>query len=388
MGSSKHVVIKFERLPEQGEEMSIERIDSYYRDNVTVVKITASDGAVGYGQTAPFFADIAQIILHRQIAPLVLGEPDDDFNLATKVIVKLHKFTGSYVCRTVAGVDTALWDMKGKREGKSVADLVGKKQESIGMYGSSMLRNIPVEQEAERMVRLRDERGYTAFKLHVGVWNSEGEDYWPGRTEAMFELAHSALGDDVDLYVDPNGAFSREWTMALAPLMRDCNVVFLEEPLPFWKVEETASLRNAIAPFGILMAGGEQDMQMSSWQRILDLPMADIVQPDIGYIGGFTRALDVARKAAERGIFVTPHTANWSLLLPFGLHYMAVVDKPWPLLENSIEDDRWAKTMYAAGAEALTPVDGCIQVPDGPGWGMEISQDWLDSALHMESVIS
>ena len=183
--------------------MFIEKIDSYYKDNVCVVKITSSDGAVGYGQTAPFFADIAQIILHRQLAPLILGLLDDDFSLATSVIVKLHKFTGSYVCRTVAGVDTAMWDMKGKREGKSVAQLLGAERDKIGVYGSSMLRDIPVEQEAERMERLRKERGYRAFKLHVGIWNSEGEDYWPGRTEDMFALAYQTLGDEVDLYVDP-----------------------------------------------------------------------------------------------------------------------------------------------------------------------------------------
>jgi len=365
--------------------MNIEHIDSYYKDNVCIVKITSSDGAVGFGQTAPFQADIAQIVLHRQLAQLVLGHPDDDFSLATNVIVKLHKFTGSYVCRTIAGIDTAMWDMKGKREGKSVAQLLNAERTSIGVYGSSMLRDIPVEKEAERMVRLKEERGYKAFKLHVGVWNSEGEDYWPGRTEDMIALAHRELGDDVDLYIDPNGAFSEEWTMQLAPLMKECNVKFLEEPLPFWKVQETGALRKAIAPFGILMAGGEQDFQMSSWTRILELPMADIVQPDICYIGGFTRALKVAQRAAEKGFYVTPHTSNWSALLHFGLHYMAVVDKPWPLLENSIEDDRWAKTMYADSLEDLTPRDGRIKVPTAPGWGFEIAQAWLDSALHMHS---
>jgi L-alanine-DL-glutamate epimerase-like enolase superfamily enzyme len=365
--------------------MHIEKIDSYYKENICIVKITASDGAVGFGQTAPFFADITQIILHRQLAPLVLGQPDDDFTLATRVIVKLHKFTGSYVCRAIAGVDTALWDLKGKRESKSVSNLIGANQTSIGVYGSSMLRDIPIEQEAERMLRLKDERGYPAFKLHVGVWNSEGEDYWPGRTESMIALAHRELGDDVDLYVDPNGAFSEAWSLELAPLMRDSNVKFLEEPLPFWKVEQTAALRQAIAPYGILMAGGEQDFQMSSWTRILELPMADIVQPDIGYIGGFTRALEVAQRAAIKGIYVTPHTANWSALLHFGLHYMAVVEKPWPLLENSIEDDAWSKSMYADGTAALVPVGGRIKVPTRPGWGFTLSQEWLDSALHMES---
>ncbi len=360
--------------------MKIRQIESFSNRQVCIVRVTSDDGATGYGQTAPFEADLTQIILHRQVAPLALGREDDDFSLADSLIASLHKFSGTYVCRAAAGIDTALWDLKGRRTGRSVASLLGEPREKIGMYYSSMVRDWPVEKEAERMRQLRDERGYRAFKLHVGVWNSEGTDYWPGRTEAMLEAAAAVLGDQDELYVDPNGAFGHDWSVRLLPLMKSCGVRILEEPLPFWKIRETAALRQAMAGSDILMAGGEQDYNPNAWDLILDLPMADIIQPDIGYIGGFTRALDVAKRAAARGIYTTPHTSNRSMLLPFGLHLMAAIEKPWPYLEHGVEEDLWTEELMT---EPLAVTNGFISVPQGPGWGVEISPDWMKKACHM-----
>jgi L-alanine-DL-glutamate epimerase-like enolase superfamily enzyme len=362
--------------------MKIERIESYFKDQTCVVKLTSSDGAVGYGQTAPFAADITQMVLHKQVAPLALGQEDDDFTLYEKIFSDLHKFTGTYVCRAVAGIDTAMWDLKGRRENKSVAALLGAKRTHIEMYYSSMLRDCPIEWEAERIARLKAERGYRAFKLHVAKVNSEGVDYWPGRTEDMIRLTADTLQGQGDIYVDPNGAFSHDWAMEMAPLMRDCGVKILEEPLPFWKVRETAALRKAIAPYGILTAGGEQDYNPNVWDLIFALPMADIIQPDICYIGGFTRTLEVAKRAAALGIYTTPHTSNCSMLLHFGLHLNAVIEKPWPTLEHGVEDTKWTQEMFT---EELPVVDGKIKVPEGPGWGAKLSEDWLKSAHYCET---
>lgn len=362
--------------------MAIERIESFFKDQVCVVRITDSDGAVGYGQTAPFAADISQLVLHRQVAPLAIGKDETDFTLSDSLINELHKFTGTYVCRAVAGIDTAMWDLKGKKAGKSVSALLGSQRSHVEMYYSSMVRDCPIEWEAERIARLKKERGYNAFKLHVGKWNSEGEDYWPGRTEAMISLAADTLQGDGQLYIDPNGAFGYEWSMKLAPQMRDCGVTILEEPLPFWKISETAQLRKEIAPYGIAMAGGEQDYNPNAWDMILNLPMADIIQPDICYIGGFTRTLAVAERAAQKGLFTTPHTSNCSLLLHFGLHLNASIAKPWVSLEHGVEDDRWAHEIYE---EELKVIGGKIEVPTAPGWGAAISEDWLKSAHYQET---
>lgn len=362
--------------------MKIERIESYFKDQVCVVKLTSSDGAIGYGQVAPFRADITQIILHEQVAPFALGREDDDFTLADSIIVSLHKFAGTYVCRAVAGIDTAMWDIKGRRENKSVTQLLGSEKTHVDMYYSSMLRDCDIDWEAERMMRLKAERGYSAFKLHVGIYNSEGGDAWPNRTEDMLKAASNALQGEGDIYVDPNGAFGHKWAMELAPLMRDCGVKILEEPLPFWKVKEAANLRKEIAPYGILSAGGEQDYNPNVWDMILSLPMADIVQPDICYIGGFTRTLKIAKRAAKLGIYTTPHTSNCSMLLHFGLHLNASIEKPWINLEHGIEGSDWESELFT---EELKVVDGKIKVPDGPGWGAKLSPGWLKSANYRES---
>jgi len=360
----------------------IARIESFCKDQVCVVKLTSSDGAVGFGQTAPFMADITQIVLHRQVASLALGQPDDDFTISERLIHKLHKFTGTYVCRAVSGIDTALWDLKGHRENKSVTEMLGGKNEYVPVYYSSMIRDCPIAFEAERMERMKKERGYKAFKLHVGEWNSEGKDFWPGRTEDMLRAAAEILHGEGDIYVDPNGAFGYDLSMKLAPLMRDCGVKILEEPLPFWKISETARLRKDIASYGILMAGGEQDYNPNAWDMILNTPMADIIQPDICYIGGFTQALAVAERASKLGIYTTPHTSNCSMLLHFGLHFNASIERPWAYLEHGVEDDRWAHEMFT---EELSVVNGMIEVPKGPGWGAHLSDEWLKSANYCET---
>lgn len=362
--------------------MKIERIESYNKDDVCVVKLTSTDGTVGFGQTAPYESDITQMVLHRQVAPLALGSDDDDFTLYKRILRTLHKHSGTYVCRAVAGIDTAMWDLKGKRENKSVTKLLNGTRSEINMYYSSMARDCPIEWELERIERLHAERGYLAYKLHVGKWNSEGEDYWQGRTESMIRSAGEVLKDKGDIYIDPNGALNPEWAMKLAPLMQNSGVKILEEPLPFWKVSETAKLRKDLEPYNILMAGGEQDYNSNVWDMILSQPMADIVQPDICYIGGFTRTLKIAEKAAELGLYTTPHTANRSMLLYFGLHLNASIEKPWVNLEHSVEEERWESGMFT---EPLQVVDGKIKVPEGPGWGATLSQEWLKNAHYSES---
>jgi len=91
--------------------------------------------------------------------------------------------------------------------------------------------------------------------------------------------------------------------------------------------------------------------------------MADIVQPDICYIGGFTRTLKMAKRAATLGLYTTPHTSNRSMLLHFGLHLNASIEKPWVSLEHGVEEDKWAQEMFT---EELPVMDGKIKVPEYP----------------------
>ena len=162
--------------------MKIQSIETFTSGkNVCMVRVKTDDGAEGYGQTAPFNADFTAQVLHRQIAPHALGADADDLEgLSVRCIDRNHKFPWSYVCRALAGVDTALWDIRGKRAGKSVCALLGGTPRPFPAYGSSMSRDIQPEDEGERLAKLMDSHGYGAFKIRVGSVCGHDADQWPG----------------------------------------------------------------------------------------------------------------------------------------------------------------------------------------------------------------
>ncbi len=150
--------------------MNITKIESFATPLVALVKISTDSGHHGWGQIATFeAADIVAHTLHRQVAHIVLGcDPYEQESINEQVIERNLKFPGSYICRALAAIDTAIWDLKGRIEQKPVWALLGGAGESVPVYGSSMRRDITPQDEAVRMLRLRDEYGYRAFKLRDG----------------------------------------------------------------------------------------------------------------------------------------------------------------------------------------------------------------------------
>src|SRR5690348_18010266 len=152
--------------------MRIARVDTYGTEWVAFVRVLTDDGAEGWGQVAPYNADITAEVLHRQVAPHALGmDPLDPAAIATRVLDAEHKFPGSYVCRALGGVDTALWDLRGKRAGVPVCELAGGQARPWPAYASSMRRDIAPADEARRLAELQQAHGYEAFKIRVGAEN-------------------------------------------------------------------------------------------------------------------------------------------------------------------------------------------------------------------------
>ena len=187
----------------------ITRVETFSKEFLSFVRVVAEDGSEGWGQVAPYHADITAQILHRQIAPWVLGRDANDIHGLVEIIPEReHKFPGSYLRRALAGVETALWDRIGKAQEKSVCELLGGRPGPLRTYASSMRRDIQPEDEAARLMRLRDRFGFDAFKFRVGAECGHDVDEWPGRTEAIVPTVRRLLGAEVDLLVDGNSGFS------------------------------------------------------------------------------------------------------------------------------------------------------------------------------------
>ncbi|MEF8833723.1 MAG: enolase C-terminal domain-like protein, partial [Halofilum sp. (in: g-proteobacteria)] len=185
--------------------MKIERVDSYTNHFVGVVRVTCDDGSVGWGQMAPYNADISATVLHRQVAPHAIGRDAGDIDRLVDLIgEREHKFPGTYLCRALAGLDTALWDLHGRRQDRSVCELLGGRPGAVPVYASSMRRDISADDEAGRLAAMRERQGFRAFKVRVGSECGHDADEWPGRTEAVVAACRRALGDDARLLVDAN----------------------------------------------------------------------------------------------------------------------------------------------------------------------------------------
>jgi L-alanine-DL-glutamate epimerase-like enolase superfamily enzyme len=353
----------------------IKSIETFTRGSLSIVRVRTDSGQEGYGQIAPFNADISATVLHRMVAPQVLGKDPAGLDaISDRCVEANYKFPWSFVCRALAGVDTALWDLHGKTAGKSVCELLGGKPRPLPVYGSSMRRDIKPADEAARLTRLRDEWGYRAFKIRIGKVCGHDEDEWPGRTEELVPTVRKAIGDKCALHVDGNSCYTPDRAIEVGKLLAAHRVDHFEEPCPYWELEWTAQVAAAL---DVPVAGGEQDNDLAQWRRMMALHAVDIVQPDICYIGGLTRALRVADMAAKTNLPCVPHSANLSLVTIFTLHMLGAIRNAGPFLEYSIEPTSWTDGLFEP---ALKVVDGKVAIPSGPGWGVTLSKDWLAKA--------
>ena len=364
----------------------IVRLETFHDEFVCFVRVTAEDGSIGWGQTSPYNADITAQVFHRQIVPWALGADSRDISGLVRLVERReHQFPGSYRARALAGIDTALWDMEGRRTGQPVTRLLGGTPGRLRAYASSMKRNISPGDEAERLTRLCAERGFTAAKWRIGAECGQDVDEWPGRTEEIIPAVARALGDGIDKLVDANSGFSVRRAIEVGRMLADNGIGHYEEPVPYWDLGATKAVTDAV-PADV--AGGEQDWDLATWKRMIDMRAVDIVQPDVMYMGGIARTLEVARMAAGADLPCTPHAANLSLVTMCTMHLMAAIQNAGKYLELSIEGDDyypWQRDLFRG--RPFKVVDGHVTVPDSPGWGLEISPAWLDRSNYREAAV-
>ena len=364
--------------------MKIEKIETFTNEFISFVRVTSDDGSEGWGQVAPYFADITAEVLHRQVAPYVLGMDCFDIDeMLDLVRDREHKFPGAYLRRAMGGVDTALWDMRGKLEARPVCELIGGTTGKIRAYASSMKRDITPAAEADRFLKLRDKHGFDAFKFRIGAEVGRNRDEWPGRTEEIVPLIRKSLGGEATLLVDANSCYSPDKAIEVGKMLQDHGISHYEEPCPYWEFDQTRQVTEAL---DIDVTGGEQDCMMANWKGMIDGRIVDVLQPDICYLGGIARTLRVAKMAEAAGMPITPHAANLSMVTIFTMHLLRAIPNAGKYLEFSIEGldyYPWQQGLFVNDPYVIS--DGHATVTDAPGWGIEISPDWLSKSQYKVS---
>jgi L-alanine-DL-glutamate epimerase-like enolase superfamily enzyme len=237
-----------------------------------------------------------------------------------------------------------------------------------------MSREIQPDKEAERLKKLHGEVGYKAFKIRIGSVAGHNQDQWKGRTQAIIPTVRKGVGEEIALLADANSCYTPPKAIEVGKLMQDHNYVQFEEPCPFWEREWTAEVTAAL---DLDVSGGEQDNEPATWRHMINIHAVDIVQPDPLYLGGIIQTLRVAKKAEQTGMTCVPHSANRAMVTLFSLHLLGAIPNAGNYVEYSIEDTPWSDRLFEPGFKVI---DGTVRIPDGPGWGITVSQDWFDQA--------
>lgn len=363
--------------------MIIERIETFQNSHIAVVRVTGADGDLGIGQTAPYEVASTVAVLHEIVAPFFLGRNAWDAEALVDEFLRMtYKFPSSFLLRAMGGIETALWDMMARRAGQPVWRLLGgAARTSVPVYASSMRRDTSPETEAERIAGFSESHGFRAAKIRVGEPMGRDGEIDPGRTRRIIPLMRETVGSDFLLSADANGGYTVSEAIRIGRMLEENDYFHFEEPCPFPDIGLTARVTDAL---DIAVSGGEQDTNLAQFHRIISERAVDIIQPDVGYLGGVSRTRKVAVLAEAAGIPCTPHCANSSLLQIFTLHVALAMPACIHPQEWSIEETPWTQDIFGPVPQV---VDGRVSAPSGPGWGIEIERGFLSRAVARESRI-
>jgi L-alanine-DL-glutamate epimerase-like enolase superfamily enzyme len=199
----------------------------------------------------------------------------------------------------VSAVDIALWDLKAKLLGICLADALPRFHRRVPIYGSGGFTSYSDERLAEQL-RGWAEQGIPRVKMKVGRDS--------GRDAERVTVAREAIGPDVELMVDANGAYSRKEALAWAERFREHDVVYLEEPVSSDDLEGLRLVRDRV-PSGLAIAAGEYGWDLPYFQRMLDAGAVDVLQADVTRCGGITAFLRVDGLCRARCLPLSAHCA-------------------------------------------------------------------------------
>ena len=337
------------------------------------VRVTAEDGTYGLGSTDT--GDVAAVLIRDCLAPIIVGEEVGAIDLCND---RLWRGTISYgneglTARAVAAIDLALWDLWGKVVDQPVYRLAGgPARPSMDVYLTGNDTDWGME------------LGFSRFKLARPYGSRDGQAGIEGTVE-LIAKTREQVGPDADLMLDCWMAYDVDYAVHMCEALKPYRLAWMEEMLMPQDWRGLHSLRRRV-PWQT-MATGEHWSTRWPGIRAIEERLVDLIQADIHWIGGFTEAMKLAHVADAAGIRMCLHTGVNDL---YGQHWTAAMPNS-PLIEMiqfsapgvPIEEcfigspSESGRSCYRATPGTPMPVKGKLGLPPGPGFGLQIPEDWL-----------
>lgn len=344
----------------------------YFRSRTALVlKLETDEGITGWGETVALPG--VRALIDEAYAPRLVGRNPLEHRRLWRELWGQNFGNGM----AQGGVDIALHDLRGKALGLPVAELYGGRlRDRVPAYAAAMNYqegSDPLEHYPREAAALAAQ-GFRAMKMRLG-----GQSV--SRDVATAEAVREAVGPDICLMADGNGAYSLAAAIRMGRELERLRFTWFEEPLP-QSAPDYAGYDELAGALDIAIAGGEALTQRGMFKELCARRAVDIVQPNACIAGGIGECLFVAELARLYGIQCTPHSWCGGLVIAANLHVLSLLpDSSWsrstetPMLELDRLENPFRDELFRSPLELS---DGKVSVPTGPGLGIEVDEEKLD----------
>jgi L-alanine-DL-glutamate epimerase-like enolase superfamily enzyme len=329
-------------------------------DHTTVVTVQArAGGTTGLGFT--YGSAACDRVVGELLAPVVTGQDPMDVLGVWARMVRAIRNQGrpGIASMAISAVDTALWDLKARLLGQPLACLLGLVRDEVAVYGSGGFTSLGDAELVEQLGGWAKRDRIPRVKMKIGTgWGAEER-----RDLERVALAREALGDEVELYVDANGAYTRKQAVRVGHALAGQGVTWFEEPVSSDDLDGLREVRDR-CPQDV--AAGEYGYDLAYFERMVAAGAVDCLQVDVSRCGGITEWFRAAAVAAARNLDVSAHCAQSLTAHP------AAATPNLRHLEYFADHARVDRLLFDGG---LDPTGGVLR-PDlnRPGAGLDLKQ--------------
>jgi L-alanine-DL-glutamate epimerase-like enolase superfamily enzyme len=339
--------------------LAAERSDEFFE----LIGVTVADDAGEEGAGWTFTSDYGggeavKALLDVLLLPRILGRHAGEVEVLNDELFHCtHRLGHGISSMAISAIDVALWDLRARRRGVSLAAALGQRRDRVPSYGSGKASpTLAIDDLIETSVGYVKD-GFDAIKIRVGREPDGDFD--------RIAAVRDAIGPAPRILCDANERLSLPAALWLGKRLSDLDIYWFEEPILAHDIEGYKRLR---AQLPMAIASGEHFHSRRDFAPFVAAGALDVLQPDLCFVGGFTEALRIGELADTFGLAVAPH-----FMTVLHVHLAAALPRPtyvefYPFMDDLVE-------------HGLEVADGHVLVPERPGHGVTFTREAWDRYL-------
>lgn len=342
-----------------------------FRTNWVFVKVYTDEGLSGVGEATLEYKEKALLGAVEHIKDYLIGKNPLEIEKHWSTVYRDAYWRGGAVLMSaLSAVETALWDILGKFLNVPVYQLLGgKTRDRVHIYANGWFAGAKTPAEFGEKAKIAVKRGITALK-----WDPFGKNFMSISNKELSEAlscvaaVREAVGDEVDLLIEGHGRFNIPTAVKIAKELEPFKPMFFEEPVP---PDNLDALKEVKDRSPVAISAGERLYTRWDYDAFFSKIPADFIQPDVSHAGGISELKKIAAIAESKYIPFAPHNPSGPVANAATLQLAACCPN-FCILEIMYSDVDYRKDITN---EHLIFKDGCIEIPDSPGLGIEINEE-------------